>query len=69
MKVWIMIADYGLNGVGILGVWNDKPSKETCKKIENTNYEGQPYGPRSTTGYGGYEVEEWEVQECPKSAS
>jgi hypothetical protein len=56
-----MVADYGLNGFEVLEVFGHDPTtEERVERIER-NYYGKKWGPRSTTGYSGYEVKECEV--------
>lgn len=61
-EVWVVVADYGLNGAGVLGVFDREPTEDELHELESTNFEGAPYGPRSVTGWGGFEVLELEVR-------
>jgi hypothetical protein len=62
MKVWVVIADYGMNGAGCMGVFAEQPTEELLHTIEVTNFPNQPYPPRQVTGYSGMEAFEMEVQ-------
>lgn len=61
-KVWVVVADYRLNGAGVLGVFDRQPTDAEVHALESDDG-GRGYGaPWHTTGYGGAEVEEWEVR-------
>lgn len=62
MKVFVVVVDYGLNGADVLGVFSVRPSKEACENLASTIKEGTNWSPDRTTGYGGWEIQEHEVQ-------
>lgn len=59
--VYVVVADYGLNGAGCLGVFAVEPSEAVLDELVNTNFDGLPYGPRSVPGFGGVDVVVMEV--------
>jgi hypothetical protein len=63
VNVYVVVADYGLNGAGILGVFSKRPSDEAAERLANTSVDPErPWAtPVSVTGFGGWEIEECEV--------
>ena len=59
--VWVVVADYGLNGAGVLGVFAEQPTFEQCDELARTNLPGAAFPHTSVTGWGGYKVERWSV--------
>ena len=62
MKVFVVVADYGLNGSEVLGVFASRPADELARALVETPNPRSGYGPCSTTGYGGWEIVEQDVQ-------
>jgi hypothetical protein len=55
VKVFVVVADYGLNGADCRGVFTTKPTEADPERPHHT--------PRGVTGYSGLEIEEMEVTE------
>jgi len=60
-KVYVVLADYGLNGSEVLGVYAEDPSDDLLRTLESTPPSRSPYAPNQATGFGGLEVTEQEV--------
>lgn len=60
--VWVVVADYGLNGAEAMAVFDHAPTEDELHVLESTNFEGLSYGPRSVTGWGGLDVSKLEVR-------
>lgn len=58
MMVYVVVADYGLNGAGVLAVFPDRPTPAELEALVDRPLPGKTFGPRSVTGYGGIEVQE-----------
>jgi hypothetical protein len=65
VKVFVVVADYGLNGADCRGVFTTKPTEADLERIENTPWDPERphHTPRGVTGYSGLEIEEMEVTE------
>lgn len=61
MTVYVVVADYGLNGADCLGVFLSLPTEEEVEGLASAHFEGLSFGPCNTTGYGGCEVHEMTV--------
>ncbi|MFJ1765046.1 hypothetical protein ACIOD2_32295 [Amycolatopsis sp. NPDC088138] len=58
-KVYVVLADYGLNGSGVLGVYYEPPTTDLLRQLESTPPSGLPYhAPNRVTGFNGLEVVE-----------
>jgi hypothetical protein len=62
MKVFVAVADYGLNGAGVVRVYAEEPTPKEVKNLEmEPAHEGAPYSHRQVTGFHSIEIEEMEV--------
>lgn len=63
MKVWVVVADYGLNGADVVAVYDRKPTADELEVLEVTPFDPRfpNLRPTSVTGYGGLEIVECEV--------
>lgn len=56
MTVWVVVADYGLNGAGVLGVFAEEPTVGECQALAATFPEGASFSHTSVTGWSGWKV-------------
>lgn len=65
MKVWVVVADYGLNGASCVGVFTKQPS--VAQLVEMQQQPADPARPwllhTGVTGFAGLEATECEVDD------
>jgi len=60
-EVWVVVADYGLNGAGVLGVFHQEPTEAECQALATAKIEGASFPHTFVTGWSGWEVQRWVV--------
>lgn len=62
-KVHVVVADYGLNGSEVLGVFRSPPDEHTVRGLTYTPLNGEKVSAFQVSGYSGTDVVECEVTE------
>lgn len=61
MKVWVVVSDYGMNGIQVHGVYTEEPDPKMIHQFATNPRADGGFRIASTTGYGGTWSEEFEV--------
>lgn len=60
--VYVVVADYGLNGAEVIQVRRTRPDEETLQRLAQTPRPGGLFPPASATGFSGLDVTEHEMK-------
>lgn len=61
-RVWVAIADYGLNGADVLAVYASPPPHSEAARLADQKFVDSPLCPRDMTGFSGVTIEPYQVR-------